>query len=118
MSSAQSERNGNSVEPGLPNTFLMPNARNRSSVACLTVTDLVLAWVFSRAKASHSLRDGVCFTSPIGRGRRVAPGEGLRTKDRPYPLTPALSPWEREQTSVDASLVPLTTSRWPSWSAD
>src|SRR6266567_6018851 len=38
MSSGQSLKNGNSVEPGLPNTFLMPNARNRSSVACLTVS--------------------------------------------------------------------------------
>src|SRR5579872_423708 len=37
MSSGQSLRNGNSVEPGLPNTFLMPNARSRSKVACLTV---------------------------------------------------------------------------------
>src|SRR5258708_26487639 len=37
MSSGQSLKNGNSVEPGLPNTFLMPNARNSSSVACLTV---------------------------------------------------------------------------------
>src|SRR5438445_6082743 len=39
MSSGQSLKNGNSVEPGLPNTFLMPNARNRSSVACLTVME-------------------------------------------------------------------------------
>src|SRR5450631_2311958 len=41
MSSGQSARNGNSVEPGLPNTFLMPKPRSRSSVACLTVTDLL-----------------------------------------------------------------------------
>src|SRR5664279_288975 len=39
MSSGQSARNGNSVEPGLPNTFLMPNPRRRSRVACLTLTD-------------------------------------------------------------------------------
>src|SRR6266850_3852845 len=32
------------------------------------------------------------FTSPFGRGRREAPGEGLKPKDRPYPLTPNLSP--------------------------
>src|SRR5579859_592537 len=41
MSSGQSDRNGNSVEPGLPNTRLMPKARRRSNVACLTVTVLV-----------------------------------------------------------------------------
>src|ERR1700677_3067449 len=40
MSSGQSLRNGNSVEPGLPNTFRMPNARNRSKVTCLTVRGL------------------------------------------------------------------------------
>src|SRR6266704_607134 len=39
MSSGQSLRNGNSVEPGLPNTFRIPNARNRLSVACFTLTD-------------------------------------------------------------------------------
>jgi hypothetical protein len=38
MSSGQSLRNGSSVEPGLPKTFWIPNARSRSSVACLTVT--------------------------------------------------------------------------------
>src|SRR5215475_10374320 len=42
MTSGQSDRNGNSVEPGLPNTFLMPKARSRSNVACLTVRDLAL----------------------------------------------------------------------------
>ena len=44
--------------------------------------------------------DGLSFTSPIGRGRRAAPGEGLRSIDRPYPLTPTLSPWERGSHSV------------------
>src|SRR5882762_3975301 len=39
-------------------------------------------------------------TSPIGRGGHAAPGEGLRTNDRPYPLTPALFLWERGQTSA------------------
>src|SRR5258705_8039722 len=37
MSSGQSLRNGSSVEPGLPNTRLMPNARSRPKVASLTV---------------------------------------------------------------------------------
>src|ERR1700754_1666778 len=41
MSSGQSDRNGSSVEPGLPKTFLMPKARSRSKVACLTVVALV-----------------------------------------------------------------------------
>src|ERR1700740_534274 len=40
MSSGQSLRNGSSVEPGLPNTFLMPKPRNSSSVACLTVSEV------------------------------------------------------------------------------
>src|SRR5262249_10317379 len=52
MSSGQSLRNGSSVEPGLPNTFLMPKARNRPKVACLTVTDLLLVFV--------GLRDDIC----------------------------------------------------------
>src|SRR6185369_17709918 len=38
MSSGQSLRNGSSVEPGLPNTRLMPNARKRPKVASLTVS--------------------------------------------------------------------------------
>jgi hypothetical protein len=40
MSSGQSLRNGSSVEPGLPKTFWIPNARSRSSVACLTGTEV------------------------------------------------------------------------------
>src|SRR3954453_2746653 len=42
MSSGQSERNGSSVEPGLPKTFLIPNARSSAKVASLTVTDLLV----------------------------------------------------------------------------
>jgi sulfate transport system permease protein len=34
------------------------------------------------------------------------PGEGLRTIDRPYPLTPALSPWERERAVAVATFAP------------
>ena len=41
-----------SVEPGLPNTFLMPNARNRSSVASLTLTDLLLLFEGLRGNAA------------------------------------------------------------------
>src|SRR5690348_15788417 len=43
MSSGQSARNGNSVEPGLPNTFLIPKARSRPKVASRTLTDLLAA---------------------------------------------------------------------------
>src|ERR1043166_8351626 len=43
MSSGQSLRNGSSVEPGLPNTRLMPNARNRPKVASLTVSAALAA---------------------------------------------------------------------------
>ena len=33
------------------------------------------------------------------------PGEGLRTNDRPYPLTPTLSPWERERIATVETFV-------------
>src|ERR1700749_625272 len=55
MSSGQSLRNGSSVEPGLPNTFVMPNARSRSKVACLTV----IAFADLTDKAFP--RDEYCF---------------------------------------------------------
>src|SRR6476619_2497295 len=42
MAAGQSARNGKSVEPGLPNTFVMPKARSRLNVASLTVRDLLL----------------------------------------------------------------------------
>jgi hypothetical protein len=35
------------------------------------------------------------------------PGEGMRPIERPYPLTPTLSPWERGRTE----LVAITFSR-------
>src|SRR5262245_20553978 len=60
MSSGQSLRNGNSVEPGLPNTFLMPKARKRSKVACLTVMDV---WVV----VFVGLRDDICNPGEKGR---------------------------------------------------
>jgi hypothetical protein len=50
------------------------------------------------------------LTSPIGRGRRVAPGEGFFSIDEPYPLTPALSPWERERTVDAATLIFISGS--------
>jgi hypothetical protein len=50
------------------------------------------------------LSHGKALPSPRGRepapgsngGRRAAPGEGFRCIERVYPLTPPLSPWERE----------------------
>jgi len=63
---------------------------------------------------SESMR-AILFTSPMGRGRREAPGEGVQSIEIPYSLTPALSPWEREHTSVAArgadELWPLVASR-------
>jgi hypothetical protein len=57
-------------------------------------------------------RATVSFTSPLGRGRRVAPGEGLCSIEKPYPLAPTLSPWERERTcSRDSAGVTAISSR-------
>src|SRR4030088_1572639 len=56
MSSGQSLRNGNSVEPGLPNTFLMPNARNRPKVASLTVIEALALFAGLRDKGMTSAR--------------------------------------------------------------
>jgi hypothetical protein len=53
---------------------------------------------------SKQVRD-IGFTSPIGRGRRAAPGEGLRSIDRPYLLTPTLSLRERGRNAVAAALI-------------
>src|SRR4051794_1426591 len=80
MSSGQSLRNGNSVEPGLPNNFLTPNARSRLKVASLTVVDLVLDELLDNVGPSEketvipgwcgSTRPGIsrfrarCFASP------------------------------------------------------
>src|SRR4030081_1594680 len=51
--------------------------------------------------------------------RPCDPGEGLRTNDRPYPLTPALCPWEREPT-VFASIFGghMTPPRLATYSVD
>src|SRR5262249_23756301 len=60
---------GCAVEGGLVNFGGMPAPHTRSPL--------------SQRERSDRLRD---------------PGEGFRSIDRPYPLTPALSPWERERT--------------------
>jgi hypothetical protein len=36
--------------------------------------------------------------------RSCDPGEGFRYPESPYPLTPTLSPWEREQTDLAADM--------------
>src|ERR1700738_1952337 len=70
MSSGQSLRKGNSVEPGLPNTLRIPNERNRSSVACLTLTEAPAALGDLRSNADVSLIRGVSAAtlSPNGGG--------------------------------------------------
>jgi hypothetical protein len=56
---------------------------------------------------------GLSFTSPFGRGRRAAPGEGLRPHDRPYPLTPTLSQSKSDLSDFDNSKNPTRVN--PSW---
>src|SRR4051794_24401629 len=72
MSSGQSLRNGSSVEPGLPNTRLMPKERSRSSVACLTVTDLLPVLPFF-AMVSVPLCLSALLTQPSLRAQRSNP---------------------------------------------
>jgi hypothetical protein len=62
-----------------------------------------------RSKRISELR----FTSPMGRGRRVAPGEGLRRIDRPYPLTPTLSRSKSDSSDFDNLGCPTRVD--PSW---
>jgi hypothetical protein len=56
---------------------------------------------------------GIDLTSPKGRGRRVAPGEGLRSNDRPYPLTPTLSRSKSDISDFDNVRCPTRVN--PSW---
>src|SRR3954470_23989807 len=46
------------------------------------------------------------FTSPIGRGRRVAPGEEIRSIVRPYPLAPTLSQSKSDLSDFDRLEMP------------
>jgi hypothetical protein len=49
---------------------------------------------------------GFLHLSHRERSDRVGdPGEGLSSIDRPYPLTPTLSPWERGHTVVAVTSV-------------
>jgi hypothetical protein len=53
------------------------------------------------------------LTSPMGRGRRVAPGEGLQPNDKPYPLTPTLSQSKSDISDFDNMRCPTRVN--PSW---
>src|SRR5215207_11118772 len=66
MSSGQSLRNGNSVEPGLPNTRLMPNARSRPKVASLTVVGAVAILAALRDDIGRRLPSGFSCVPPWG----------------------------------------------------
>jgi hypothetical protein len=44
-------------------------------------------------------------------GSRSDPGEGLSPIEGPYPLTPTLSPWERERTYVVAIASPKSEEK-------
>src|SRR5262245_28415355 len=74
MSSGQSARNGNSVEPGLPNTFLMPKARSRPKVASLTLTDLLA--VLAGLRDDMSGIPGMSQSSLRGRNGRGGSNDG------------------------------------------
>jgi len=43
---------------------------------------------------------------------RCDPGEGLRPIERPYPLTPTLSPWERGRTFGAATVELLLCKKY------
>src|SRR6202795_4370496 len=103
--------------------FWGPPARWRSATAGWSRCTCSRPWSISRFPVSRPLASGACrHALPLsGRGlheyvfamrgplhlshrersdRVSDPGEGLRTIDRPYPLTPTLSPWERGPTVV------------------
>src|SRR5437588_4208915 len=70
MSSGQSLRNGSSVEPGLPNTFLMPNARSREKVASLTVVGVV---GLRDTGAPHEFKSTKCNSSSPAMTTNIPP---------------------------------------------
>src|SRR5437660_2965015 len=78
MSSGQSLRNGSSVEPGLPNTFLMPNARSRSKVACLTVTVVLAGLAGLRDKAACSQSAVIARSQRVARNARPMTGSATK----------------------------------------
>src|SRR5436309_219882 len=95
MSSGQSLRNGSSVEPGLPNTRLMPNARSRLKVASLTVVvalaalaglrddigrlPLLVSWrSVIRDEAIHLSMDWFAKSSSANLGGRMPGRDGIQ----------------------------------------
>src|SRR5216683_5216802 len=78
MSPGQSLRNGSSVEPGLPNTFLMPNARSRSKVACLTVTVVLAGLAGLRDKAACSQSAVIARSQRVARNARPMTGSATK----------------------------------------
>src|SRR3569832_1010754 len=102
MSAGQSLRKGSSVEPGLPKTFLLPNARNRSKVACLTVRGVVLT---GRRGADIALPPRHC--EELG-------DEAIQTISEKWILDCFASLAMTMEMSLGKL---LTTSRCPSWSA-
>src|SRR5829696_410388 len=86
MSSGQSLRNGNSVEPGLPNTRLMPNARSRPKVASFTVMEVLAALAGLRDDIGRRLPSGFSCVPPwlLSEG-----GSNPRLDGMPYEVKPA-----------------------------
>ncbi len=80
MSSGQSLRNGSSVEPGLPNTFLMPHARSRPKVASLTVMVLpLLGGGFARRHRREKKKGGShCVCCYVAVNARRQGGKAIR----------------------------------------
>src|SRR5262245_23208570 len=85
MSSGQSLRNGSSVEPGLPNTRLMPNARSRPKVASLTVSAAFAVLAGLRDDIGRRLPSGFSYVPPrrVSAGGSDPPLDGLLAEVKP-----------------------------------
>src|SRR4030095_129251 len=88
MSSGQSLRNGSSVEPGLPNTRLMPNARKRPKVASLTVSAALAALADLRDDIGRRLPIGFSWASPWLLSEGGPPLDGLPREVKPMARAP------------------------------
>src|SRR5262249_29594084 len=78
MSSGQSLRNGSSVEPGLPNTFLIPKARSRPKVASLTLRDFVLAGLRDDMSVIPGMSSAVIVRSDLSAVAQRAKAEATK----------------------------------------
>ncbi|MEA2942275.1 MAG: methionine-gamma-lyase, partial [Bradyrhizobium sp.] len=85
-SSGQLLRNGSSVEPGLPNTRLMPNARKRPKVASLTVGAALAVLADLRDDIGRRLLSGFSCVPPSLLGED---GSYQRLKGLLYEVKPA-----------------------------